>query len=215
MNKIMETLQRPFTAAECESRQGPGGRALTYVSHFSVVNRLIEACGGPGGFGWRITSVQITDGMVCVTGDLSVIIAGDTCINSGTSIEPLQGDIEKAIKTCDTDAMKRAARLFGVGLHLYDKSDSIHGDMRGGGSSRPAPRQSMGVGSGKAGPTDGQRKFLYVLSKQNNMSPLEFADAVHKLKGKEIKDMHVGEISELLDWAKGANLGQELMKARL
>jgi len=216
MNNTMEILQRPFTGAECEQRKGPGGRMLTYVSHHAVVARLMEACGGPGGFNWVIDSVQMTEKMVCVTGTLIVSIAGEQCRNSGTSIEPLSGDLEKAVKTADTDALKRAARLFGVGLHLYDKSDDIHAQMGGGGrrvSGRAAPRASMGVGSGKAGPTEGQKRFLYVLAEKNNMSANEFADAILQLKGKAIKDMAVGEVSELLDWAKDANIGQELMKA--
>ena len=200
MSSTQDILRREFTPAECEERKGPGGYTLTYVAHFAVIDRLIEAV-GIGNFQWKISSVLVADNMVTVAGDLTLWVHERWVTNSGVSTEALKGnDLEKCTKTADTDALKRAARLFGVGLHLYRK-----------GGGKPAAKKSMGVSGGSGGPTDGQRKFLYSLAQEQGMRPDEFADAIVKLRGKEIKNMAVAEVSSLIDWLKsGVNLRGEL-----
>ena len=63
------------------------------------------------------------------------------------------------------------------------------------------------------GPTEGQKKFLYILAEQKDMTADEFGDAIAALYKKEIKDMPVAEVSAMIDWVKGVDLHTEL-KAR-
>ena len=202
MSSTQDILRREFTPAECENRAGPGGFTLTYVAHFAVIDRLIEAV-GIGNFQWKISSVLVADNMVTVAGDLTLWVDERWVTNSGVSTEALKGnDLEKSTKTADTDALKRAARLFGVGLHLYCK-----------GGTKPAARQSMGVSGGTGGPTEPQKRLLYAIADEQGLGKREFADGVAKLGNREIKDMSVGEVSSLIDYLKsGVNLRDEFQK---
>ena len=129
-------LCRPFTAEECSTRPGAGGRTLTYVDQLHVIQRLNEAF-GIGGWSWTAAS-SIDHDKVLVQGHLSIDNGPQ---HFGCSIEPLKNDAEKAVKTADTDALKRAARLFGVGLHLYDKTDPVHrGSNHNRGKSQPTTK---------------------------------------------------------------------------
>ena len=143
---IRRVLVRPFSPAECSLRAGPGGRKLTYVDQYHVICRLNEAF-GVGGWSWQITSVTVAGERVVVVGRLS---ASSGQSHDGCSIEPVGKDAEKAVKTCDTDALKRAARLFGVGLHLYNGADPIHSQVtrgRGGAGAPPASGPPIGGGA--------------------------------------------------------------------
>ena len=123
MSNTQDILLREFTPAEIETRKGAKGLSLDYIDHWRVIDRLIEAV-GIGNFQWKVTSVVVADGMVTVAGDLTLWVHERWVTNSGVSTEALKGyDLEKCTKTADTDALKRAARLFGVGLHLYRKGD--------------------------------------------------------------------------------------------
>tara|TARA_R110002167_G_scaffold58769_2_gene166479 strand:+ start:3443 stop:4060 length:618 start_codon:yes stop_codon:yes gene_type:complete len=205
MSSTQYILRREFTPAECEERKGPGGFTLTYVAHFAVIDRLIEAV-GIGNFQWKISSVLVADNMVTVAGDLTLWVDERWVTNSGVSTEALKGnDLEKSTKTADTDALKRAARLFGVGLHLYCK-----------GGGKPAAKKSMGVSGGTGGPTEPQKRKLYVLAGKQDMSPDAFADAIVALYGNELSDMDVAGISNVIAWLEtGVDLREELQKRGL
>lgn len=204
MSDAQEILRRKFTTEQCETRKGPGGFTLTYVAHFAVIDRLIEAV-GIGNFQWKISGWAVADNMVTVHGDLTLWLNERWVTNSGVSTEALKGDLEKCTKTADTDAMKRAARLFGVGLHLYDKHDAAKP------GARPAAKKRS-TGGAASGPTDGQRDYLKVLAKNQGLSNEEFASRIELIKGKSIKSMSVAEVSELIAWVKEADLGQAVQE---
>jgi hypothetical protein len=208
MSDAQEILRRKFTTGQCETRKGPGGFTLTYVAHFAVIDRLIEAV-GIGNFQWTISSVVVADNMVTVQGDLTLWLGERWVTNSGVSTEALKGDLEKCTKTADTDAMKRAARLFGVGLHLYDKHDDAKPAARP--AARPAAKKRS-TGGAASGPTEKQRNYLKVLAKNQGLSNEEFASRIELIKGKSIKSMSVAEVSELIDWVKEADLGQAVQE---
>ena len=111
------------------------------------------------------------------------------------------------LRMAETRAICRALRWYlGIGMTARDELPS------GEAASTPE-RKSMGVGGGEAGPTEAQKKFLYILAEQKDMSADQFGDAIATLYKKEIKDMAVGEVSKMIDWVKGVDLHAEL-KAR-
>ena len=204
MSDAQEILRRKFTTEQCETRKGPGGFTLTYVAHFAVIDRLIEAV-GIGNFQWKISGWAVADNMVTVQGDLTRGLGERWVTNSGVSTEALKGDLEKCTKTADTDAMKRAARLFGVGLHLYDKHDAAKP------GAKPAAKKRS-TGGAASGPTDGQRDYLKKLARNQGLSNEEFAERIEFIKDKAIKSMSVAEVSELIEWVKVTNIAQAVQE---
>jgi len=116
-------LTRPFTAEEC-SLLNKAGKLFTYADQFRVISRLNEAF-SPDGWSW-VTETTIIGGSVLVQGRL--IAAGQS--KSGCSMERLGNNPEQNVKTADTDALKRAARLFGVALDLWNGVDPIHKEVQ-------------------------------------------------------------------------------------
>ena len=121
------------------------------------------------------------------------------------------------LRMAETRAICRALRWYlGIGMTAKDElpsgSSSEHDGLAEHTVSAP---KSMGVGGGEAGPTEGQKKFLYILAEQKDMTPDQFGDAIAALYKKEIKDMPVGEVSKMIDWVKGADLHAELRKRGL
>jgi len=51
----------------------------------------------------------------------AVIVAGDTQVEGFGTATIRNGDVETAVKSAETDAVKRAARYFGIGAFLYEK----------------------------------------------------------------------------------------------
>ena len=156
-----EILQRPLTVDEVEVRPGPGGRKLTYVAHHTVVERLIEAFGGQ--YFWEIQDVTLLDaskGRFMVQGKLTSAL-GAVC---GVAIAEDSRDLDKAVKSADTDALKRAARLLGVGLELYDPKCPLHDQVKGGKNQAPNRRGSTGLAS------DAQVSKIFGVAREKNLS---------------------------------------------
>lgn len=122
----IEELMRPFDGSQVRQRMGPGKRPLDYISGPDVIRRLLDATGNH--FSWNVERVQLVThetasngpvGMWIVQGTLSV---GDLGYRSGVGTHP--ADSVEAAKAAETDALKRAAIKFGVGLHLYEDDAS-------------------------------------------------------------------------------------------
>lgn len=106
---ILTELKRPFDPKLVKWRVGGGGKKLAYIDSRDVMKRLDEVCGVDG---WQAKYIPIQDGFIC---ELSVKI-GDTWVTKSnaagyTKIESVKGGA--------SDALKRAAVLFGVGRYLY------------------------------------------------------------------------------------------------
>ena len=117
----IEELMRPFDGSQVRQRMGPGRKPLDYISGPDVIRRLLDATGNR--FSWNVERVQLVNhetasgsvGMWIVQGTLSL---GDLGYRSGVGTHP--ADSVEAAKAAETDALKRAAIKFGVGLHLYE-----------------------------------------------------------------------------------------------
>lgn len=185
---IRKILVRPFLPEECKKRRGPGGAELTYVDQHAVISRLNEAF-GVGGWSWELRA-EVCDGSVMVTGSLVV----DGARHDGCSIEPLGGsrDPEVAIKIADTDALKRAARLFGVGLHLYDKNDSIHKEV----TRRSSRRDARPPNSSRL--TDKQLRAIYAIAKSKDINRDQLLSGIKRDYNKTPEYLSSAEASDVI-----------------
>jgi hypothetical protein len=150
-------LTAPFPREALKTRQGGGGRSLTYVEGHTVIHRLNDACGDAG---WSFSILREWQ-----DGDILKALVELTLPGLGArqhigvqKIDARGG--EDLHKGAVTDALKKAATLFGVGLELYGP-DYEGGEVSRPQASRPAqapPRHEQAVrGSERPPVTAGMR----------------------------------------------------------
>jgi hypothetical protein len=76
----------------------------------------------------------------------AVVVAGDTRVEGYGTATIRNGDVETAIKSAETDAVKRACRYLGIGAFLYEKgltemngSNTERAPAKRNGKAKPAP----------------------------------------------------------------------------
>jgi hypothetical protein len=118
--QIYEQLAAPFAKSELRSRPGRAGLTFTYADAAAVIRRLDEVLGG----NWSFDIVPLEGGN-CVKGIISVRYPDGTASQRSDIGYPNKvGQDEEPLKSAATDALRRAARLFGVGLYLYARDDA-------------------------------------------------------------------------------------------
>jgi len=115
-----QLLEKPFEPAQIRQRKGRNGM-LDYVEGHSVIHRLNEALDGAWSF--EIMQHEIREEEVLVLAKLTA--EGITKMNFGVSQVTRERDsgalvsLGDDLKAAGTDALKKCATFFGVGLHLY------------------------------------------------------------------------------------------------
>jgi hypothetical protein len=112
-------LCRPFPPELVRQRQGQGGKSLSYVPTFAVVERLNEGCEA-----WAFEIVKhelvgdemIVIGKLVADGVVKMAFGGASVTRSR---EGLVVDLGDTAKAAASDALKKAASLLGVGLELH------------------------------------------------------------------------------------------------
>ena len=110
MKSVEIALKRPFPVAKLHWRRGQGGSGdLVYITSRDVMDRLDHVFGPAG---WSNKDVWVGGRMVC---ELSCKIDGEWVTKSDgaddSQIEGAKGGL--------SDALKRAAVLWGIGRYLY------------------------------------------------------------------------------------------------
>jgi hypothetical protein len=133
-----DVLTRPFAADQIRTRPGQSGKSFTYVEAHSVIARLNEA----SEFEWsfEVTKHEVLAEEVIVLGKLTIdgitkMAFGGSSVtrdNSGKEVA-LADDLKSAM----SDAVKKAASLFGIGLELYGAAPAGQAPRS---DDRPAPR---------------------------------------------------------------------------
>lgn len=133
--EISQKLGVPFPGNAIKTRQGQAGRSFRYVEGHTVIHRLNEATGN----NWSLEIKEITSVQIGSESRLQARVAL-TIPGLGTrehigvqSVNDRGG--EDLVKGVVTDALKKAATLFGVGLELYGP------DYEAGEIAQPAHRQ--------------------------------------------------------------------------
>jgi DNA recombination protein Rad52 len=140
--KTAETLAQDVPDDEIEQREGPGGRMLSYVSGFYVVDMLNQIFGHDG-WAHEIRNLKEVVALREITTNSGVrFVVAYTCecilrvrhekpnehdtthedVGYGDGMDKDAGKaVESAVKEAATDALKRAARHYGrrLGLSLY------------------------------------------------------------------------------------------------
>lgn len=162
-----ESLERPFPEALIRTRKGPFGQTFSYVEGAEVIRRLNEALEGTWSF--EILEHHVRDTEVVVLGKLTT--DGVTKMAFGGSSITLTRDgelvsIADDLKAAATDALKKAASLFGVGLHLYGADRPVeapstsrsngNGQRRASGDSARRGRTGDRSGNGRGANGNGQ-----------------------------------------------------------
>jgi len=122
-----ELLEKPFEKEQIKQRKGNFGDTIDYVEAHAVIQRLNDAFDGQWSF--EVISQENNGTQVMVLGKLTADGVSKTqfgcssiTTNSKTGEIVSLGDDWKA---ATSDALKKSASLFGIGLHLYgaDKKD--------------------------------------------------------------------------------------------
>ena len=108
-----------------KQRQGQGGKTLTYIPTFAVVQRLNEACDA---WSFEVVEHQILDDEIIVVAKLTAdgvakMAFGGSAITRDRDGKPVS--LADDAKSAGSDALKKAASLLGVGLELYGASPDV------------------------------------------------------------------------------------------
>ena len=118
---VLETLTKLFPAEAIKQRQGPGGKMLDYLETATVIERLNEAFGTQWSFRvmdhWIMKDTEGKIEEVIVWGE----IAADLVVKQqfGNAVAKKGWDTGDMFKGAASDALKKCATEFGVGLQLY------------------------------------------------------------------------------------------------
>jgi hypothetical protein len=208
-----ELLEKPFTPQEIKQREGRQGKVLDYVEAASVIQRLNDAFEGNWSFDLVRYEIREELDEVFVLGKLT---AGEvvktqfgsseiTRTEDGGTIVSLGDDLKAAA----TDALKKAATLLGVGLHLYAEASAVRPgtqpqpeEER---SSRPEPSSSkphQGFSSGVMGLTRlsaKQHGYIMNLLKDSGLTKRELDEHCRKAYGVVVDHLSKHDASALID----------------
>jgi hypothetical protein len=144
--KAKQVIIRPVPDQLIKQRPGGGGKSLSYLSGSTITDLLNEAFGylwsweqteqwiqkSEPKFNPKYDKEPVAQGPVAhVKGKLTVHLAQPdgsvlNVVKTGFGSKAVlgsQGDQESVFKAAGTDALKKAASLFGIGLELYRDED--------------------------------------------------------------------------------------------
>jgi DNA recombination protein Rad52 len=144
-NDILEELRKPLDPTRVAKRAGAGNRQLSYLETYDVIDTLNRIF-GYGGWSDRVLEIApVNEHLWRATVQLEAYIGDRLVTHSDTGIGVAKGtsteELEKCVKECCSDALKRAARKFGdqFGNCLYDKHAPEHGTQ----STQQRPQQAQ------------------------------------------------------------------------
>ncbi len=197
-----EILTRPFPPELVRQRQGQGGKMLSYVPTFAVVERLIEACDA-----WSFEIVKhelvgddmIVIGKLVADGVVKMAFGGATVTRNNGGFVVELGDTAKAAAS---DSLKKAASLLGVGLELHRGGAPA---QTSGTHTRPAPAPvgTPGVGDRL---TSRQLAAIHAAARRRGIGPVDLAAMLVEITGKsEPQQLTRREASAVIGELTGTN----------
>ena len=174
-----QLLEQVFGPEEIKQREGSFGQTLAYVSGHTVIQRLNDAFESAWSF--EIVSHEIYKDEVTVIGKLTAegIIKSQFGSSRITRARETGESISLAddLKSAATDALKKCATLFGVGLHLYaDKTPSRSAETTGQKGNGGDNSQSGNGGNGNGRLSAKQHSFLMKLANEKGLTRKELND---------------------------------------
>ena len=173
-----ELLEKPFGPEQIKQREAAFGKTLDYIEGHAVIFRLNDAFDARWSFTVLEHEILERSDEVIVLGQLE---AGDIIktqfgsshiTRNRESGEPVS--LADDMKSAATDALKKAATLMGVGLHLYaDKSSTSRKPAHNGNSGNGNGYQRDGNGNSNGRITAKQHNFIQSLLKNKGITKSE------------------------------------------
>ena len=190
----LRLLTRPF--ADIKSRPGRNGQSIQYIEAHSIVQRLNDALAGDWSF--RVLEHDVREGEVVVLGELR---AGDVVKQAfgGSEVtrtrEGKVVSIADDLKSAATDALKKAATLLGVGMHVYVAEEPPQRVHTGPKLVKRHDEPDVPPGDRL---TRRQAEFIGKLAKSNGMGKSELDELAKQQYGKSAAFLTVKEASEVI-----------------
>lgn len=200
-----QILERSFLSAEIRQREGSNGTPFDYVEGHTVLARLNEAFDGIWSFEVRSFEINESRDEVMVLGILTAggvvkMQFGRSAITRGEQSK-MPISVADDLKAATTDAIKKCATLFGVGLHLYaGKSEPIEQNGIGPkGASGPNSPSSLSTGrlSSK------QHGYILTLSRERGLTRREVDALCQQRFGVVLDHVTRAEASSVIDEFSG------------
>lgn len=220
-----ELLEKPFDPDQIKRREGNFGKTLDYVEGHSIIQRLNNAFEADWSFSiLKHEVLQETDEVV-VLGELSANGIVKTQFGSSRRTRARENgemvSLSDDLKAAATDALKKAATLLGVGLHLYSSEkqptkrqstlDGAHpagsnakkyGSHRGrqGGNdfnNGYCPGSNNGQGNGRI--SSKQHKYILDLIKEQGMTKSQLNQQCVQVYGSVLAHISRHDASSLID----------------
>jgi len=226
----LEKLTEPFPRTAIKSRTGGGGKKLDYIEGHTVIHRLNDATGNHWDLELRALDTMQLGTRTMLRAHVALTLPGlGTREHIGIQMVDERGG-EDLVKGAVTDALKKAATLFGVGLELYGEDyaaiDTSNAPPRNRSTSRntvPEPPQSPVANERPAQvsehPTMDQRGLtaIFALTNQRGISNDELHTIVRHRYGveslKELRVDHGRDLYTLLQKSTDDDLKHELWLA--
>lgn len=193
----LKVLMRPFT--EIKTRPGRNGQEIQYIEGHAVVLRLNEAFAGDWSFKVLEHDVRETD--VIVLGELR---AGDLVKQAfgGSEVTRTRDgkvvSIADDLKAASTDALKKAATLLGVGLHLYGSPEPPAVPPQGPKLVQPEPELEPADAPAGNRLTRKQAEFIARLARDGGLSKAELEQMAKTRYGRVSAHLTVREASDFI-----------------
>ncbi|HIJ57839.1 MAG TPA: hypothetical protein HPQ03_17180 [Deltaproteobacteria bacterium] len=213
-----ELLEKPFNPDQIKQREGNFGKTLEYIEGHAVIARLNDAFDSSWSFEIIKHKILTDTDEVIVLGKL---IAGDivkTQFGSSRITRAREsGDmisLADDLKAAATDALKKAATLLGVGLHLYagakqsnpnpprthnSRTQSAR-DGNGGNGVNGSGNQQENNGNGRISAK--QHKFILDLITSKGMTKSQLNQHCTQIYGSVVDYINRSDASGLIDWLR-------------
>jgi hypothetical protein len=193
-----DILTRPFPPEQLRTRRGQNGKQFSYVEAHAVVTRLNEATDYEWGF--EVVKHEILADEVIVLGRLVIdgiakmAFGGSSVTRDSSGKEMSIGD---DLKAATSDAIKKAASLFGCGLEMYGAAPAASPRPRA--NEAPLPRTEDRL-------TSRQLAALQEASRRRGWSAVQLAAmSDERFKKNNVQALTRAEASALLSELSGLN----------
>jgi hypothetical protein len=199
-------LEKPFQADLVKTRKTETGKALAFVGAVHYIRRLNEAFESE--WTWRVLSHEVHGGQVVVHGVLEAKGQAKHAFGGwAISINKETGEVISTaddIKAASSDALKKAASLFGIGLDLYLNDD----ESGRGNPSTPAKAEPTYSNGGRGAPTDRNRltakqlKAIYAIARAKGIADAQLRQTTIKRFGSPAEFLSMTNASSFIDELK-------------
>lgn len=218
MTVDLEHLQRPFPREAVKQRKGGGGRMYDYIPTHLVIHRLNDATGH--NWDWRIVNLERHGDLLMCYGELTIPGHGT---RTGIGVQQVSpGGGEDLAKGVSSDALKKAATLFGVALELYGPDVEGDGEIEPAAPVRhvfpsqmghpeaPTPREALTSQPNPNEPTDKQFNAIYAITGKLEWTKEDARAVLLQRYGvTSSRELSRAQASDLIDYLKKLEADQK------